>query len=140
MVFNHHFQGVPHLRLGPLHRLAGGLDVAHGAGLHQALHDKRLEQLQSHLFRQAALIHLQLGAYHDNGTAGVVHALAQQVLAEPALLALEHVAQGLERPVVGTGDRPAPAAVVNQGVHGLLEHALLVADNDVRSAQLQQAL
>ena len=113
--------------------LAGGLDVAGGAGLHQALHDKGLEQLQGHLLGQAALVHLQLRAHHDNGTAGVVHALAQQVLAEAALLALEHVGQGLQRTVVGAGDRAAAAAVVDQGVHSLLEHTLLVADDDVRA-------
>ena len=101
---------------------------------------KGLEQLQGHLLGQAALVHLQLGAHHDNGTAGVVHALAQQVLAEAALLAFEHVTQRLQRTVVGAGDRAAAAAVVNQSVHGFLEHALLVADDDVRGAQLQQAL
>ena len=98
VVFDNHFQSVPHLGLGALHRLAGGLDVAHGAGLHQAL------------------------------------------LAEAALLALEHVAQRLQRPVVGAGDRAAAAPVVDQGVHRLLEHALLIADDDIRGAQLQQAL
>jgi hypothetical protein len=40
---------------------------------------------------QAALVQLELRADHDDRTAGVVDALAQQVLAEPALLALEHV-------------------------------------------------
>ena len=52
----------------------------------------------------------------DDGPAGVVHPLAQQVLAEAALLALEHVAQGLQRPVVGSGDRPASAAAVDESV------------------------
>ena len=59
---------------------------------------------------------------------------------EAALLALEHVGQGLEGPVVGAGDGPAAAAIVDQGVHRLLEHTLLIADNNIRSAQLQQSL
>ena len=101
---------------------------------------KGLEQLNGHLLGQAALVNLQFRAHHDNGTAGVVHPLAQQVLAEPALLALEHVGQGLQGPVVGAGDRAAPAAVVDEGVHGLLQHPLLVADDDVRRAELDQPL
>ena len=67
-------------------------------------------------------------------------ALAQQVLAEPALLALEHVGQGLQRPVVGAGDGAAAATVVDQGVHGLLQHPLLVADDDVGGVELHQPL
>ena len=88
------FQGVPDLGLALVHHLLGGLDVVGQAVVHQLLHDKGLEQLHGHLLGQAALIQLQLRADHDNGTAGVVHALAQQVLTEAALLALEHVGQG----------------------------------------------
>src|SRR5699024_4675548 len=95
---------------------------------------------QSHFLGQTALIHLQFGAYNDNGTARVVNTLAQQVLTETALLTLEHVGQALEGTVVGAGDGTAAAAVVNQGVHSLLEHTLLVPDNDVGSAQLQKPL
>jgi hypothetical protein len=124
----------------PLHHLLGGLDVVGGAVLHQLLHDEGLEQLQRHLLGQTALVHLQLGADHDDGTAGVVHALAQQVLAEAALLALEHIGKALERAVVGAGDRAAAAAVVDEGVHGLLQHTLFVAHDDVGRVELQQAL
>ena len=63
----------------------------------RSLHNEGLEQLQSHLLGQAALVHLQLRADNDNGTAGVVNTLAQQVLAEAALLALQHIGKGLER-------------------------------------------
>src|SRR5262249_58750257 len=76
----------------------------------------------------------------DEGAAGVVDALAEQVLAEAPLLALEHVAERLERALVRAGDRLAAAAVVEEGVDRLLEHAALVADDDLRSVQLQQAL
>ena len=100
--------------------------------------DERLEQLQRHLLGQAALVQLQGRADHDDRTAGVVDALAQQVLAEPPLLALDHVGQGLERPLVGAGDRAAAAAVVEQRVHRFLQHPLLVAHDDVRRVELQQ--
>jgi hypothetical protein len=106
----------------------------------QALHHERLEQLERHLLGQAALVQLELRADHDDRTAGVVDALAEQVLAEPALLALEHVGQRLERAVARAGDRAATAAVVEQRVDGLLQHALLVVDDDLGRAEVEQPL
>ena len=83
---------------------------------------------------------LELRADDDDRTAGVVDALAQQVLAEAALLALEHVGERLQRTVARTRDGTAAAAVVEQAVDGLLQHALLVVDDDLGRAQVQQAL
>src|ERR1700752_3068739 len=53
--------------------------------------DKRLKQLKCHLLWQTALLQLEFGADHDDGAARIVDPLAEQVLAEPALLALQHV-------------------------------------------------
>ncbi len=61
-------------------------------------------------------------------------------LAEAALLALEQIAQGFEGAVVGAGDGTAAAAIVNQGVHRLLQHALFVADDDVGGVELDEPL
>ena len=108
------FQHVPHLRAVALHHPLGRLDVLRVVQVHQALHHERLEQLQRHLLGQTALVQLQLRAHHDHGTAGVVHALAQQVLAEAALLALKHVGQRLQGTVARTRDGAATAAVVEQ--------------------------
>ena len=102
--------------------------------------DERLEQFERHLLRQAALVQLQLRTDHDHRAAGIVDALAEQVLAEPALLALEHVGERLQRPLVGAGDDAAAAAVVEQRIDRFLQHALFVADDDVRRAQLDQPL
>ena len=77
---------------------------------------------------------------HDNGAAGVVDALAQQVLAETPLLALDHVGKRLQRTLVGTGDGATTTAVIEQRVNRFLQHPLLVADDDVRREQFQQAL
>nr|AHE14899.1 hypothetical protein asmbl_7 [uncultured bacterium] len=131
---------VPHHRPRALHHPLGGLDVLRVVEVHQPLHDEGLEQLQRHLLGQAALVQLQLRADDDDRTAGVVDALAEQVLPEPALLALEEVRQRLQRAVARAGDRPAATAVVEQRVHGLLEHPLLVVDDDLRSAQVEQPL
>ena len=133
-------EDVPDLRPHALDDALGALDVVGEALLDELAHDERLEQLERHLLGQAALVELELRADHDDRAAGVVDALAEQVLAEPALLALEHVAQGLEAVVAGAGDRPAAAAVVDQRVARLLEHPLLVADDDLGRAELQEPL
>jgi hypothetical protein len=64
--------------------------------------DKGLEQLERHLLGQAALVQLQLRTNHDDRTAGVVEALAQQVLTETPLLALERISESdLSGTIVG---------------------------------------
>ena len=40
----------------------------------------------------------------------------------------------------GPGDRAATAAVVEQGVDGLLQHPLLVVDDDLGRAEVEQTL
>ena len=140
MLADHLLKDVPDL--GPLlldHALGGLERRRHAVELELGV-DEGLEELERHLLRQAALVQLELRADDDDRAAGIVDALAQQVLAEAALLALEHVAQRLERALVGAGHHPAAPAVVEQRVHRLLQHALLVAHDDVRRAQLDQPL
>ena len=122
------------------HHFLGLLDGGAVAGGFQAVIDERLEKLERHFLRQTALVQLQFGADDDDGAAGVVHALAQQVLAEAALLALERVGERLERAIVGAAQHAAAAAVVKQRVHGFLQHALFVAHDDVGRVQLHQLL
>ena len=106
----------------------------------QLVEDEGLEQLERHLLRQAALVQLELRADHDHRAARVVDALAEQVLAEASALALDHVGERLQRALVGAGHRLAAAAVVEQRVDRLLQHALLVAHDDFGRFQLQQSL
>src|SRR4051794_4749125 len=134
------FEHVPHHRTRTLDHALRTLDVLRVVEVDQPLHDERLEQLECHLLGQTALVQLQLRADDDDRTAGVVDTLAEQVLPEPALLALEQVRQRLQRAVARAGDRPAAAAVVEQRVHRLLEHPLLVVDDDLRGAQVEQPL
>ena len=134
------FEHAPHFGVRAVHEALGALHVLREALVHEALDDERLEQLEGHRLRQTALVHAQGRADHDHGTARVIHTLTEQVLTETALLALEHVAQGLERTVRSAGDRTATTAVVEQGVDGFLEHALLVVEHDLRGAELDEAL
>ena len=140
MLADHLVEDVPDLRLllldellRLLHRRREALGVEPGV-------DERLEQLERHLLRQAALVQLELRADDDDRAARIVDALAEQVLPEPALLALEHVGERLQRPLVGAGDDATAAAVVEERVDGLLQHPLLVANDDVGGAQLDQPL
>src|SRR5262249_21383982 len=98
------------------------------------------EQLERHLLRKTALIELQLGTDHDDGSAGVIDALTEQILTEAALLAFERVRERLERPVVRAAQHAAAAAVIEQRIDGFLQHALLIAHDDVGSMQLHQLL
>ena len=91
MVLNHVFQDVPDHRLLPLDHFLGGLDGGAVAFLLESVIDEGLEQFERHLFRQTALVKLQVRAHHDDGAAGIIHAFPQQVLAEAALLALERI-------------------------------------------------
>ena len=134
------FEDVPDDGLLHLDHLFGLLDGGAVAGLLEAVIDEGLEELERHLLGQAALVQLQLGADDDDRTAGVVDALAEEVLAEAALLALEGVGERLERTVVGATEDAATAAVVEQSVDGLLQHALLVADDDLRRVEVHQLL
>src|SRR5690606_14063515 len=102
--------------------------------------DERLEEFQRHLLGKAALVQLEVRTHGDHRTARIVHALAEQVLAEATLLALEHVGERLQRTLVGTGDGAATPAVVEQRINSFLQHTLFIADDDVRRTQLNEAL
>ena len=130
----------PHSRVGAIDQMLRALHVLRVVEVHKTLDDERLEQLKRHRLRQTALVHAQARADDDHGTARIIHALTEQVLTEAALLALEHVSQGLERAVRSAGDRTAATAVVEQGVDGFLKHALLVVEHDFRGAELDKAL
>ena len=119
MLADHLVEDVPDflaLLLDPLLRLLEGHRETLGV---EARVDERLEQLERHLLGQAALVQLEFRPGHDHRTARIVDALAEQILAEAALLALEHVGQRLQGPLVGARDRAAAAAVVEQRVDRL---------------------
>ncbi len=137
---DHVFEDVPDLGHFLLDQALGRLDGGGEPQQLQLVEDEGLEELERHLLRQAALVQLQLRAHDDDGAAGVVDALAEQVLAETAALALDHVGERLERALVGAGHGLAAAAVVEQRIDGLLQHALFVLDDDLRRLELEQPL
>ena len=137
---NHLVQYVPDLLDTFLHHLSGTLYGGHIATTLELVVDERFEQFQRHFLGQTALMESEIGADDNDRSAGIVDPLAKQILAETPLLALEHIGQRFQRPLVGTGNDTATAAVVKQHIHRFLEHALFVANNDIRRIELQQSL
>ncbi|MNK62339.1 hypothetical protein D3C87_815130 [compost metagenome] len=140
-VFANHFsENVPNLWQLALDHLLGSLDGGSETTHFKLAENERLEQLESHFLRQTALVQTQGRTYGNYRTTGVVNTLTEQVLTETTLLTLDHVSQGFQRTLVGTGDSAATTTVVEQCVDGFLQHTLFVAHDDVRSGQIQQAL
>ena len=133
-------EDVPNVLALFLDHLLGALDGRDVALFFELVVDERLEQLERHLLGQSALMQAQLGTDHDDRTARVIDALAEQVLPEASRLALEHIGERLERALAGPGDRAAAAAVVEQRIDGFLQHPLFVADDDVGSVELDEPL
>ena len=140
VVLDDFLKDVPHDGLLQLDHFLGLLDGGAVAGLFEPVIDEGLEELERHLLGKTALVQLQLRADNDDRTAGVVDALAEQVLAEAALLALEGVGERLERTVVGATQHAAAAAVVEQRVDGFLQHALFVAHDHLRRMEVHELL
>ena len=131
-------ENVPDLGGLTLDELLGTADRVDVTEFLESAYDEGLEQDERHLLGETALVELELGPDDDDRTARVVDALAEEVLTEASSLALEHVAEGLEGAVGGSGDGTAMAAVVIEGINGLLKHALLVADNDLGGLELEK--
>ena len=140
MILDDFFENVPNHRVLLLDQFFGLLDGGAMAALLEPMIDEGLEQLQRHFLGQTALMQLQLRTDHDHGTAGIVDALTEQVLTETALLAFESIGKRFERAVVGATQNAAAAAVVEQSVDGLLQHALFVANDDIGSVQFNELL
>ena len=141
MFADHLFEHIPDL--GPLafNQFLGRLDGGGQPAPLQLAEDKRLEQFQRHFLGDAALMQAQGRADHDHRTTGVIDPLAEQILPETALLALDHIGQGFQRQLaVVAGDRAPAPAIVQQGVNRFLQHALFIADDDIRRVQIQQPL
>src|ERR1700678_1855790 len=90
MLLDHAVEHVPHFGTHAFDHALGALDVLRAVLRDELAHHERLEQLERHLLGQTALAQLQLRPDHDDRTSAVVDALAEKVLPEPSLLALEH--------------------------------------------------
>src|SRR5258706_1784862 len=94
MLANHFVENIPHFRQLALDHFFGAFNRCHMAALFKLVVDKRLEQLEGHLFRQSTLMQSKFWADHDHRAAGVIDTFAEQILTETTGLAFEHIAQG----------------------------------------------
>ena len=100
MLPDHFIENIPDLGALLFDHLLGRLDGGGQTAELQFAEDERLEQFQRHLLGQTTLMQFQGRAHHDDRSPRIVHPLAQQVLPEAALLALDHVRQRLQRALV----------------------------------------
>src|SRR5438094_6689269 len=99
------FQDLVDLRRLTFHNLLCALHGLRNSLFHEFVDYEGLEELEGHELWKAALVELELRADDDNRPAGVIDALAEQVLTEPALLALEHIRKRLERTLTTAANR-----------------------------------
>src|ERR1041385_133561 len=131
MTLGHFLENVPdlgRLAFNHLFRTAHSMYVTE---VFQPTDNERLEKHECHLLWQTALEQLQFRANDNHRSARIIDAFAEEVLAETAALALEHVAERLERTVACPRHGATMSAVIEQSVYRFLEHSLFVANNDV---------
>ena len=132
------FKDVPHDGLFAVDDLLGRLDCLHDATLDELTDDEWLIEFGGHILRQTAFVHLQLGANDDDRTRRIVDTLTEQVLAEASLLTLQTIGERFEEAVGVRLDGARLTRVVEERIDGLLEHALLVAEDDFRGADVDE--
>ena len=99
MILDDFFKHVPHFWVTPIKHALGALDGVGKSTILELANDERLEQFQRDLLWQTALMQLEFWTNHDDGTRRIINALAEQILAEATLLALDHVGERLERTI-----------------------------------------
>ena len=109
---HHILKDVPYNGLLAVDNLLGALDRLDNAALDEFADDKRLVELGSHVLGNTTLAHIELRTDHDDRTRRIVDTLTEQILTETSLLALEAVAERLERSVGVTLDGARLARVV----------------------------
>ena len=137
------FQNVVHLGPLLLDEAVGRAHIVRELAADELADDKRFEKLKGHALRQSALVELQFRPHDNHGPARIIHALAQKVLPETALLAFEHVSERAQFPALARGGRHFFAVadgVVDEGVHGLLQHAFFIAGDDLGGVDFQKPL
>ena len=68
MLLNNILKNIPYFFLGTLNHTLSVLDIVSNLLTNQLLHNKWLEELQSHFLWQTALVNLKLRSDYDNGT------------------------------------------------------------------------
>jgi len=136
MFADHLFQDVPHLRSLAFHQALGRLDGRGLAPQLQLREDEGLNSSSAIFFGSPHWCRRSVGPTTITERPSSRRA-CRAGSGEPALLALDHVARDFSgRLLVPVMARPG--GVVQERVHGFLQHALFVAHDDVRRIELEQ--
>src|SRR6266481_8908484 len=114
MAARNFFKDVPDLGGLSLDHFLRRANGVHIAQLFEAADDKWLEQHEGHFLGQAALMQFKFRSDNNDRAAGVIDTFAEKVLAKAPALALEHVAEGLQRTIAGAGDGATMAAIIEE--------------------------
>ena len=134
MLFDDILKDVPNLWLKSLNHLFSIFNVVCSSVLNKLFHNKWLEQLNCHLFRQTTLVNLKFRSYNDNGTSRVVNTLTKQVLTETSGFTFQHIGQRFQCTVSRSCYRTSATAVVDQGIYRFLKHSLFISYDNIWSA------
>ena len=88
MTLSDFLENVPNFRrlaLDHFFRAAHRMDITE---ILETTNNEWLEQNERHFLRQTALVKFQFGTNDNNGSAGVIDTLSEQVLTEPSAFAL----------------------------------------------------
>ena len=135
---DHFFKNVPNNGLLQFNQLLRSLDGSGQTHQLQLVENEGLEQLERHQLRQTALMQFELRTNHDDRTARVVDALAEQVLTETTAFTFDHFSQRLQRTLVSARHGLATTTIIEQRINGFLQHALFVTRNNFWRTQLHQ--
>ena len=136
---DHFFQNFPNLRTVAFYIFLGAFDIVCISLIFQPGNYEWAVKLQRHCFRQTALVQLEMGPNHNNGTTRIVDTLAQQVSAEAALLAFEHIRERAQFPAASSAKHAPSLGIIDQAVNSFLQHTFFIAHDHVRSAQFEQS-
>ena len=138
MVLNDCFENVPDFFVLPFEHLLRALDGISVTHLLELADDERLVKFEGDFLGQTTLVEPQRRSDNDHTTCRIVDSLSEQVFAETTLLTLDHIGERLEWPIATTEYRSLATVVVEQGVDGLLQHSLFVANDHFRRVQVDK--
>ena len=138
MIGDDRFENIPNFFIFAFEHLLRALDGIGVAEFFELANDERLVKFQRDLLGQTTVVKLQSRPDHDHTACGIIDTFTKQVFAETTLLTFDHVRQRFERTVAATKNRSLATVVVEQRVDRLLQHPLLVANDDLRSVEIDQ--
>ena len=138
VICDHLLKDVPDFLILAFQHFLGRLDRISVTEFFQSSNDKRLIEFKRNFLGQTTLVQFQSRTNNNHASSGIINTLAQQIFTETPLLSLDHIGQGLQRSIRRTQYGSLAAIVIEQSINGLLQHPLLIADDDFGCIQVNQ--